>query len=125
MLEQILLQPKLYKISADATVFIHLLWILFLIFGAIPGHKVRWIRNLHISALVFSILSQINSWICPITYLEIWLRSKAGLTYSGGFIQHYIEKLVYLDVSRMAVFIGLFVVIVGSGLLYWRGRNHI
>ncbi|NQU06363.1 MAG: DUF2784 domain-containing protein [Calditrichaeota bacterium] len=110
----------MYNLLADIIVSLHLLWILFLIFGALIGRKVKWVRALHIASLGFSVLLQLKSWICPLTHLEVWLRGKAGWTYSGNFIQHYVEKLVYLDVSRMAVFIGTIAVIFLTVVLYWK-----
>jgi hypothetical protein len=105
-----------YQILADITVVFHLFWILFLVFGVIPGLKIKWIRIAHLSGLGFSIILQIKGWYCPLTYLESWLRGKAGWTYSGSFIRHYVEELVYLDVSRTAIFIGTLVVV---GLTVW------
>ena len=107
-----------YRTLADITVLIHLFWILFLIIGVIPGLRVKWIRITHIAGWCFSILLQIRGWYCPITHLEYWLRGKAGWTYSGTFIHHYVERMVYLDVSRVSVFIASLVVIVVSGGLY-------
>jgi hypothetical protein len=56
--------------------------------------------------------------------LEVWLRQKQQIAtgYSGSFISHYLEKLIYLDVSAGYVFIGTIVVIILSVILYqpWR-----
>lgn len=95
-----------YKILADITVFIHFLWILFLIFGAFLGVRYKAIKIIHISGLGFAVISQIFGWYCPLTYLEIWLRSlhDPTLSYTGSFIAHYLEKLVYIEVSRWIVF---------------------
>ena len=105
-----------YRITADITVICHLLWILFLIFGAVIGVRIKRVRIVHLAALGFSILLQLNGWICPITHLEVWLRGKAGGGYSGEFIRHYVEKLVYLDVSRGAV---LAVTVAVVGVTVW------
>lgn len=113
----------LYRTLADITVAFHLLWILFLIFGCIPGLWVKWIRIAHIASLGFSILLQVKGWICPLTHLEVWLRGKAGWTYSGSFIEHYVEKLVYLEVSREVVFaVTMVVVVVSVGLYIFKAR---
>jgi len=81
---------------------------------------VHWAMWLHISALAFSVVLQLKGWLCPLTHLENYLRAKSGWTYSGPFIQYYIEKLVYLEVSRTAVMIGTILVIAGSLLVYWK-----
>ncbi len=95
-----------YRILADITVILHFLWILFLLFGAFLGIRRRGIKIIHISGLVFALVLQVFSWYCPLTYLEVWLRARhdPASAYAGSFIIHYVEKLVYLDISRTLLF---------------------
>lgn len=97
----------LYKILADSVVFIHLLWIVFLLFGALAGMRNRKVRIAHISGLVFAIILQLFDWYCPLTHLETWLRTRhdPSLSYAGSFIIHYVEKLVYIDLSQTLIFV--------------------
>jgi len=94
-----------YGIFADGVVFIHFLWILFLVFGAFWGVKLRAVRIFHISGLVFAVVIQLFDWYCPLTHLEAWLRSKQGLAaaYPPSFIIYYVQKIVYIELSRVAV----------------------
>jgi len=94
-----------YKILADSIVLIHFLWILFLFLGALWGVKNKVIKIFHLSGLIFAFVIQIFGWYCPLTYLEVWLRAKhnPALTYSGSFIIYYVEKIVYLELSRFVV----------------------
>jgi hypothetical protein len=48
---------------------------------------------------------QIFNWSCPLTYLEVWLRSKHDptLAYTGSFILYYVEKIVYLEISHFVI----------------------
>jgi hypothetical protein len=89
-----------YRILADIVVFIHFLWILFLISGAFVGMRYRRVKIVHLIGIAFALIIQIFGWYCPLTYLEVWLRRmqypSAG--YSGSYIIHYVEKLVYVDV---------------------------
>ncbi len=96
-----------YKILADIVVLIHFLWIIFLIFGAVLGVRNRTIKIFHISGLVFAFVIQIFDWYCPLTHLEVWLRGKhnPALSYTGSFIIHYVENVVYLDVSKHLILI--------------------
>ena len=116
----------LWKLAADFVVLTHLLWILFIIFGAFLGCRVVWIKWVHIGALTFSVLLQLFHWICPLTHLEVWLRQRhdPSLAYTGEFIAHYAERLVYLRADRWAV-LGVTLVIVGLSLwAYWpRARD--
>ncbi|MDI6729118.1 MAG: DUF2784 domain-containing protein [Thermodesulfovibrionales bacterium] len=96
-----------YKILADIVVIIHFLWIVFLIFGAFLGVKYRAVKIFHISGLIFTFIIQIFDWYCPLTHLEVWLRSKhdPALAYTGSFIPHYIEKIVYIELPHYSIFV--------------------
>jgi hypothetical protein len=107
-----------YKILADSVVLIHFLWIVFLFLGAYWGTKNKVVRIFHLSGLVFAFVIQVFDWYCPLTHLEVWLRSKHdfALTYTGSFIPHYIEKIVYIELSRTLV---LFLTLLLCGLNAW------
>jgi len=96
----------IYKILADSVVLTHLLWIIFLFFGAFLGVKNRTVKIFHICGLVFAFVIQIFDWYCPLTHLEVWLRLKhnPALTYTGSFVIHYVEKIVYIELSRILIF---------------------
>ena len=96
-----------YKVFADIVVLLHFLWILFLFFGAFWGIRNRAVRIFHISGLAFAFVIQIFDWYCPLTHLEFWLRSKhdPALAYTGAFIIYYVEKTVYLELSRPLILI--------------------
>ena len=110
----------LFKILADLVVLVHFLWIIFLFLGAVLGVRCKAIKIIHLSALCFAILIQVFDWYCPLTYLEFWLRSKhdPALTYSGSFVIHYVEKVVYLELSRSLIFIFTVFLVVFNGWLY-------
>lgn len=97
----------LYKIAADAVVLLHFLWVLFLIFGAFIGRRYGTVRIIHLSGLSFAVVSQILGWYCPLTHLEVWLRARhdPSLSYSGSFLIHYAEKLVYIELSPGIIFL--------------------
>lgn len=107
-----------YKILADGVVLIHFLWIVFLCLGLFWGVKNKIIKLFHLSGLAFAIILQIFGWYCPLTDLEIWLRSRydPSLSYQGSFIIHYIEKIVYLEIPRSLI---LFLTILICALSLW------
>lgn len=113
-----------YKILADLVVLVHFLWILFLIFGAFWGVKYRAVKIFHLSGLVFAFIIQIFDWYCPLTHLEVWLRSKhnPSLTYKGSFIIHYVEKAVYIELSRTVIII-LTVLLCGFTAWFYLGKK--
>jgi hypothetical protein len=76
--------------------------------------------------LVYAFVIQLFDWYCPLTHLEVWLRSKhdPALTYSGSFIIHYLERIVYIEVSRYIVFILTLFLCGFNGWLYLRKRRR-
>lgn len=114
-----------YKVLADIVVFLHFLWILFLFLGAFLGIKNKVVRIFHLSGLAFAFIIQIFDWYCPLTHLEIWLRSKhsPSLTYAGSFIIHYVEEMVYVDISRFVVFVFTILLCGLNAWVYLRKRR--
>lgn len=114
----------LYKILADIVVLIHFLWILFLIFGAFAGIRNKTIKIIHISGLVFAFVIQIFGWYCPLTDLEVWLRSKhdPSLAYAGSFIIHYVEGLIYIEISPWLIF-ALTLLLIGFNTWFYLGKK--
>jgi len=103
----ILLFTMIYKVLADIVVFVHFLWILFLIFGVFWGMRNQKVKVIHIFALAFAIIIQAFNWYCPLTHLEAWLRAKHDptLSYTGSFIPYYVEKIVYIELPPASIFV--------------------
>ncbi len=108
----------IHKLFADLTVLIHFLWIVFLLIGALWGRRNRFIKIFHLSGLAFALVIQTFGWHCPLTHLEAWWRAKhhPDLSYAGSFIIHYIEKLIYLELSPAFILIVTFILV---GLNLW------
>ena len=89
-----------YSALAIFVLLLHVLFILWVVFGALPTRSRTVLRWLHIASLVWGILTELLPWPCPLTVLENWLESKAGVEpYQDGFLLHYLDKLVYPDIS--------------------------
>lgn len=116
----------LFKVAADLVVLFHLLWILFLIFGALAGRRLVLVKWLHLGALTFSVSMQLFHWTCPLTYLEVWLRHRhdPAVGYSGDFLAHYAEQLVYLRIAPSLVLVATLVVVGCSTWAYWPRRKQ-
>ena len=77
-----------YRLAADALVWLHLGFILFVLFGGLL--PLRWPRLAWLCAVEFLGLP------CPLTPRENRLRRAAGdAGYSGGFVEHYLLPLIY------------------------------
>jgi hypothetical protein len=114
----------IYRILADGVVVIHFLWIVFLVFGGLLGTRNRTVRIFHIPGLAFAFVIQVSGWYCPLTDLEVWLRSRQaeGASYHGSFIIHYIERLVYVEVPHWSIIVLTVMLCVFNGWLYLRRR---
>jgi hypothetical protein len=86
----------IYSGLADAVLVLHLGFVLFVVLGGLL--VLRWPRVawLHIPAAVWGVVVEYTGWICPLTPLENSLRTLGGqIAYSGSFIQHYIQPVLY------------------------------
>ena len=89
----------LYSALATLILSLHALFILWVIFGALLTRARPILCWLHIGSLVWGILTELTLLPCPLTLLENWLESRAGIQpYQGGFLLHYLDKLVYPDI---------------------------
>jgi hypothetical protein len=69
----------LYLVLADCVLALHLVFILWVVFGVFLTRRRLWLRWLHISCLVWGVLVEITPWPCPLTLFENWLELKAGV----------------------------------------------
>lgn len=99
-----------YLLAADTILFLHALIVAFIVLGLLlvflGGYRnwswVRnfWFRLLHLGAVGFVVLQSWLGEICPLTVWEMEFRIKAGeATYTGSFIAHWIENLLYYQAS--------------------------
>jgi len=110
----------LNHILADFFLIIHLCFIIFAIFGGLFVLKRRWIALLHIPAVLWGGFVNVTGGICPLTPLEIQHRIASGQEgYESGFIEHYIEPIVYLSGSSRELEIALGVVVVVWNILVY------
>ncbi|ACD65869.1 MAG TPA: DUF2784 domain-containing protein [Sulfurihydrogenibium sp.] len=113
------MDKSIFLFLSELTILIHFLWILFLIFGSFIGIKYKTLKYLHIFGLGFSIFLQIFELQCPLTYLEIWFKQKAGLKgYEGGFIAFYLEKIVYIQIEPAIIFIATLILVLVHFYVY-------
>jgi Protein of Unknown function (DUF2784) len=90
----------LYLVLADSVLALHFVFVLWVVLGVLVTRNRPVLRWLHISCLVWGILVEVTPWPCPLTGIENWLELKANITtYQGTFLLHYLDKLVYPDIS--------------------------
>ncbi len=96
----------IFLLAADVVMLLHALFVAFVVIGlvlvligkACDWNWVRnpWFRLIHLVAIVLVVLQAWLGLICPLTTIEMALRSRAGDTvYTGSFISHWLEHLLY------------------------------
>jgi hypothetical protein len=119
----------LYRVGADLVLLSHLLFVALAVFGGalvLVDGSWAW---LHIPVVIWSSLVNLASWTCPLTPLEKALRTEAGQSgYSGGFVEHYVGRMVYPRgmPRQMELIAGLSIVawnvLVYAGVVLWAQR---
>ena len=116
-----------YGILSDATVILHLAFIVFVLLGGflvLRWPKLAW---LHVPVFLWGAGIELIGWVCPLTYLENYFRA-LGRTggYATGFVEHYLMPLIYPDLLFPGGFprsgflaIGIFVLVLNAAI-YWR-----
>ena len=96
----IVLGKTVYAVLATATLLVHALFILWVVAGALLTRGRPVLGWIHIGSLLWGIFIEFTPGSCPLTTLENWLESLAGVQpYQGGFLLHYLDALVYPNVS--------------------------
>ena len=106
-----------YLIAADAVLLLHVLFVAFVVVGLlliVLGGVLswRWVRNrtfrvLHLAAIGVVVAQAWVGMICPLTTIEMWLRSRAGdAVYQGSFISHWLESILYYQAPAWVFAVG-------------------
>jgi len=111
-----------YVLLADATMILHLLFIVFALCGAFLVVRWRWLIWLHLPAALWAMGIEFAAGICPLTPLENWLRLHGGdAIYTETFVQHYIGALIYPSGLTPAIQLGLgiAVIVINAAIYAW------
>lgn len=100
---------------SNLIIVVHFLFILIVLFGGLL--VLRWPKWvwLHLPAICWGFLVELNGWLCPLTPWENQLRELSGRgVYEGDFIGEYLIPLIYpADLTRemQTMFAALVIVI--------------
>jgi hypothetical protein len=110
----------LYRLGAEAVVLVHFSFIAFVLFGGLLALRWRWIVVAHLPAAAWGCLVELTGRICPLTYVENYLRSRAGQSgYPEGFIEHYFLPVIYpAGLTRQIQFVLAGVVVILNVVAY-------
>jgi hypothetical protein len=115
-----------YLLLADAVLMVHLVYIAWVIFGAILTRGHPRLAVLHVATLLWAIIAQTTPAPCPLTVAENWCEAHAGLApYHGRFLLHYLDATVYPNVPlALLVTVGLLVCAFNLGVYVQRFRKR-
>jgi hypothetical protein len=105
---------------ANAVLVLHVALVVFVVGGlvaVIAGNVAGWpwvnrlaFRIAHAAAIAVVAAEAWFGLTCPLTSLEMALRERAGApTYGGGFVEHWLHRLLYWDAPAW-VFVALYTV---------------
>lgn len=90
------LHPETARWLADAVVWVHLAFIVWVVAGGLTVLARAWLALLHLPAAAWGVWIEWSGGLCPLTPLENTLRRQAGEGgYDGGFVEHYLIPLIY------------------------------
>ncbi len=110
------------RIAAEAVLFLHVLWCVWVLLGWTVTRGRRVLRMLHIASLAYAIIIELVPWPpCPLTVAETQLEARAGVEPAHGpFLVHVLDAIVYPDLPEWLV-VGVAVVVCVAILgVYWR-----
>ena len=105
----------MYELFANLTLIVHLIFILFVIFGGLLFFIFSKVFYIHLPALLWGIYIELNNSVCPLTYLENWFLNKAELeTYSNGFINNYLYPIIYPEglTNNIQIYFGITLIVI-------------
>lgn len=121
-----------YRYSADAVLFLHLAFIVFVVIGGLLAVWRRGVLFIHLPAALWGVFVELTGRVCPLTSLENTFRIKAGYAgYSKSFVEHYLLGIIYPEglTREVQYFLGALVVVVNVAIYLWlfyrfRQENH-
>lgn len=86
----------LFRFLANAAVVLHLIFVLFVVFGGVLVARWSWVAWAHVPAAAWGVWIEFAGWQCPLTPLENWFRQQGGgAAYKASFIDHYLLPILY------------------------------
>lgn len=115
----------IYTATAVLTAGLHFAFIAYMVTGGFLA--LRWPRTiwLHIGALIWGVGIEVIDFTCPLTWLERWARSTAGMTPlpPDGFIKYYLTGHMY-PANDANVVLGLALLLVSSSWVLFAVTYH-
>jgi Protein of Unknown function (DUF2784) len=116
----------LYRLGADVVMIVHFAFIAFVAVGGVLAWRWPRVVLLHVPVVLWSAAIVTVGFTCPLTPLEQYFRRRAGESaYDGGFIDHYLEGVIYPGrFTALAQLLVAAAISVGYGGLVVRHRRR-
>jgi len=111
-----------HRYSADAVLFLHFAFIVFVVIGGLLAIWRRGVLFIHLPAALWGVFVELTGRVCPLTSLENTFRIKAGNAgYSESFVEHYLLGIIYPEglTREVQYFLGALVVVVNVAIYLW------
>jgi hypothetical protein len=117
-----------YGLLADVIALVHILFVLFVMFGAL--FALRWPRAIwvHAPALIWGFIVEFGNLVCPLTPLETRLRVLSGEAgYRESFLSHWLMTVLYPDflTRDLQVVLGGSLLLLNIGLYAYVWRKKL
>ncbi len=121
----------IFLMAADAVLLLHVFFVAFIVIGLllIFAGKVHawswvcnpWFRLIHLAAIAVVVIQSWFGVICPLTTVEMALRSRAGdAVYSGSFIAHWLTDILYFQLPPWVFIVGYMIFgILAAASWFW------
>jgi len=108
-----------YRLIADGVALVHLGFIVFVAVGGLLAWRWPRLLWLHLAAVAWGAGIVTIGWDCPLTAVERHFRELGGEQgYSGGFVDRYVEGVIYPEgyTSLLRALVAALIVVSWAGL---------
>jgi Protein of Unknown function (DUF2784) len=113
--------PGLHRAMAVGVLSLHAAYIGWVVFGALFTRGRPRLAALHVAALMYGMIIEIFGFWCPLTAIEEWLDVRGDVSvYRGPFLLHYLDAMVYPDISPNLLIAGAVAVCILNLWIYAR-----
>jgi hypothetical protein len=125
---------RFYLMLADGVLVLHAAFVAFVLVGLVliwigGWRRWAWVRNLwfrlaHLAAIGVVAAESLAGFVCPLTTWEDRLRLLAGgeQRYQDSFIQHWLHRVLFFDVSQSVFTVAYVVFFLLVALSLWLVR---
>ena len=115
------------RLAAEAILFLHVLWCVWVLLGWTVTRGRRVLRMLHVLSVAYAIVIELVPWPpCPLTAAETELEARAGVEPTHGpFLVHVLDAIVYPNLPEwLVVVLAVFVCALILGVYVRRYRRR-